>query len=212
MRSAWSCLVARSGWRCILGIWDANSGLLSWLTTKRRFLSSRGPGSCHRDWLVGLGPQCAHYVREICRRRRDEMNGQITALYTWPNRWTRRTSSPPSNERPATQRWHRVCAGPAGALGVPIIGPDDEAILRTQSLNCGMPFPSRAKNEQMRVLPDLRGVFLGVQLFLQVPVMHTGSLLSDTHRDDTSIYQTTLDRADAPWWIPDAADHHTIIT
>ncbi len=36
----------------------------------------------YRDWLVGLGPQCAHYVREICRRRRDEMNGQITALYT----------------------------------------------------------------------------------------------------------------------------------
>lgn len=36
----------------------------------------------YRDWLVGLGPDCAHYIREICRRRRDEMNGQITALYT----------------------------------------------------------------------------------------------------------------------------------
>jgi hypothetical protein len=36
----------------------------------------------YRDWLVGLGPSVADYVRQLCRKRYDEMDVQIVALYT----------------------------------------------------------------------------------------------------------------------------------
>jgi len=35
----------------------------------------------YRDWLVALSPQVATYIRQVCRKRYAEMDGQITALY-----------------------------------------------------------------------------------------------------------------------------------
>jgi transposase len=35
----------------------------------------------YRDWLVGLSPVVARYISEVCRRRRDEMSAQVSALY-----------------------------------------------------------------------------------------------------------------------------------
>jgi len=35
----------------------------------------------YRDWLVGLSPQAADYISQLCRKRYAEMDAQMTALY-----------------------------------------------------------------------------------------------------------------------------------
>ena len=42
----------------------------------------RGRIMLYRDWLCGLSPEANSYLRELCHKRRAEMNHQITLLYT----------------------------------------------------------------------------------------------------------------------------------
>lgn len=42
----------------------------------------RGRIMLYRDWLCGLSPEANSYLRELCHKRRAEMNQQISLLYT----------------------------------------------------------------------------------------------------------------------------------